>query len=424
MKSEVVIIGGGVIGCSIAYQLARRNAKTVLIEKGDIASEGSGYSSGGIRQIGREDAEFGLMADSVKIWRGLEDEINQDFGLVRGGNLYVAQEERDTPMVRGVGQQAVRHGVAAKELTTQEARKLVPQLEGPFVGAVFCADDLHADPARATKAIGAAAQKHGAEVMTNTTAVDIIVRNGRIDSVVTDKGDIETSVVVNAAGMWAPRVAEFAGLRFPIKLVRYSSMESDRQPHYFDAFVRASSAGCKQYSDGRLRFGGGWNNRVAHDLDMSMFEDIGLWLPRLARFRKTVKFSVDYDAIKRDFQRLVLRQKVFPPKLVPKYDRAILDRGRKGSEKLMPFLKEVAVTRMLAGYLDLSPDMLPTIGPLANPQGLIFAAGFSGHGFGIAQGVAKAVSELIVDGKPSQSLHEFRHSRFKEGAVSLPERFL
>jgi glycine/D-amino acid oxidase-like deaminating enzyme len=363
------------------------------------------------------------MMESMKIWEHLEAELESDIGLVREGSLYVAQTREDLAMMESSAAEAHKFNLEATLVTAEEGRRIAPVLQGPFLGGLYCPGDGHVDPVKATLGYADAARKYGAAIYTGCTARAVETADGRVAAVVTQKGRIRTPVAVNTAGVWAKRVADMVGFHFPIKVVRFSTLETGPQPLKSNVFIRAPLTIFKQYADGRIRFTGGYHVKLNYDVGPDAVEDLGLWLPRLKRFHQSIKFSLNGTVLKRESKRVFLRSVAFPANETAKVDHGTLKRGIRCAYELMPFLKDIPITKRFAGYIALSPDMLPTIGELDRPKGFIMAAGWSGHGFALGPITGRLITDIIADGKPSLPLEAFRPSRFAEGRVSIPARF-
>ncbi|MBI2846270.1 MAG: FAD-binding oxidoreductase [Chloroflexi bacterium] len=427
-EADVVVIGGGISGCAIAYNLAKRGSKVILLEKGEIASEASGRTGAIVRQQGRQPPEIPLMLASIRLWEHLDEELKTETDFVQGGNLYLAQTDEEMKVIEETVEEGHQLGLDNRILSPQEVSKIVPTIGAPFKAGMFSPRDGHTDSIKCTNAFANAAKEHGAKIYTRCHAVDIGVKGGRVDSVTTTLGEIKTPVVVNAAGVWADRVAKMVGVHMPVKIIRAWGAESQPYPPLYKAFVRAPRSGSRQTVSGNIRFMGGWKGRYNYDISLDIFEDLGIWLPRLIRFSTHVKLGFSWDVLRRDIRRLFGGQgkhlSTFPVNYEPAVNWKVVEARRRALTELMPSLKDVKTIKAWAGLIDITPDLLPVLGKVERPDGFIMVGGFSGHGYALGPITGKLISELILDGKPSISIDAFSISRFGKGKkVPMPPRY-
>lgn len=425
--AEVVIVGGGIVGCATAYYLARRGVQVVLVEKGEVAGEQSGKNWGFVRQQGRDSAEVPLMMESNRIWRGLEQELEADIEWVRRGNLALAADEQRMALFEGWLQVAREFGLDTKVLGRKEVAQLIPAMQTRWVGGLYTGSDGHAEPAKATEAFRRAAVKFGARLHPRCAAEAIHTENGEVSGVVTEHGEVRTRTVVCAAGAWSAKLARRLGLGLPQRLVRATVARTNPAPPVTPVGVWGPAVAFRQRQDGRLNLAAG--GVTDYDITLDSFRHLRLFLPNYWRNRKLFDVHVGRP-LARDLLRLApwsaARRHPFA------YDRGIETppnpaKVRKGIEeflRLFPRLKGLEIERAWACYIDVTPDALPVLGPVAAPRGFIFATGFSGHGFAMGPVVGRLVAELILDGKPSLDISAFRFSRFSEGALGAPRSVL
>ena len=217
-QAQVVVIGGGVGGCSIAYHLTLMGWKDVVIlERHELTSGSTWHSAGLVGQM-RSDANLTrMMHYSTDLYRKLKDETGQDTSWREVGGIRLASSaERMEENKRLVGM-ARSFGVDMELISPKEAQDKFPliSLDG-VVGAAFTANDGIIDPTGLTNALAIGAKNRGAKIFTDTDVENIIVKNGRVTEVVTNKGSIKTEVVVNASGQWGREVGKMVGLDLPV----------------------------------------------------------------------------------------------------------------------------------------------------------------------------------------------------------------
>ncbi len=367
--AEVVVIGGGIVGCASAYYLARRGLKVVLLEKGVIGGEASGRNGGGVRQQCRDRRERVLAMASVQLWQGLEAELGFDIEYQRGGNIRMATNDKRMEDLQREGAEELQDGLVVELWNRDELRRRAPYLSDAFVGAKYCPSDGTANPILATRAFGWAAKRIGVTILTRTEAVDIAVQAGHVTAVtgLAKAGDIiiETPRVVHAGGPWTAPLASKLGIQPPIGPQRTTIAVTQRLPPLFQEFVSSHDIGvyARQAREGQVHVGG-----VAvheHTFDQSVPPD---GLQFLAH----------------------------------------------GAAQMIPALRGVNFLRAWSGTLEMTPDSVPIISPVDGVEGYLLASGFSGHGFCLGPIAGKLVSEWIVEGEPSIPLHDLSLTRFAE----------
>jgi len=367
-KSDVVIIGGGVNGCSLAYQIAKKDKKVVLFEKSYLCSGATGRCGAGIRQqwSTKENAELAIK--SVKIFEKLGKELKQDIGLRQGGYLIAVHNKKDMKQAETNVKMQKKLGLDVSILTPDDIVKIVPILDVKgmkAIGATFCPTDGHVDPFKTTHAYAKAAEKNGAKLYKFTKVKDIKIKNKRIESVLTDKGNIKTKIVVNAAGAWSKQISDMVGIKLPNKPFRKEILVTERVKPMFKAMVISFKDGIyfSQQEEGQILGGIPIPNEKSGYLTTPTFDFLHHMSKTLTRYA--------------------------------------------------PSLKYVNVIRQWTGYYDVTPDARPILGESKEVKGFIQCNGFSGHGFMLSPMVTKLLTEFIVDGKESEILNRLTLDRFK-----------
>jgi glycine/D-amino acid oxidase-like deaminating enzyme len=426
-EADAVVIGGGIVGCAAAYYLARRRVRVVLVERGEVAGEQSGKNWGFVRQQGRDPAEVPLMMEANRIWRGLEAELGADVEWAQGGNLALAADRERLGLFEAWLAVARQVGLDTQLVMPREIGELVPGIQGAWVGGMFTASDGHAEPARATEAFQQAAVAHGARVHTRCAALGIQTRGGEVSGVATEQGEVRTTRVVCAAGAWSSRLVRPLGLALPQRWVRATVARTTPAPPVTRAGVWGPAVAFRQRRDGSLNLAAG--GAADHDVTLDSLRHLRLFLPNYWRNRQLFRFHVGRPLL-RDLGGIwpgsAARRRPFtwdrdletPPN--PTKVRRSLEEFR----RLFPSLQDLAVVRSWAGYIDATPDLVPVLGEVSSPRGLILATGFSGHGFAMGPIAGRLAAELVVDGKPSLDLHAFRLARFAEGGAAKPKNVL
>jgi glycine/D-amino acid oxidase-like deaminating enzyme len=425
-QAEIVIIGGGIVGCAAAYYLAKRGAQVTLIEKGDIGAEQSTRNWGWVHQQVRHPQLIPLAVLSTELWAGLEQELEADLEWEQGGNLSLGFDDEDMADFETWREPARQRGLETAILTREQVAAMVPAMGGPWVGAIHVPSDGQASPQKTTAAFAAAAQRHGARIHTRCAVERIEVTGGAVEAVVTEQGRVRTSMVVCAAGAWSARVARPLGLRLPQQSVRSTVLRTAPTEAITKLTGWGDGVTFRQDREGRFIVAGGGG--AVFDLNLDMLRNLRQFLPTAWRNRRWLSVRAGAPLL-RDLRTLVpgsnarrhswahLRD-IDPPPHRTGARRAI-ERFR----ELFPPLAKLPVEHVWAGNIDSTPDEAPALGWVGDVAGFMFATGFSGHGFAMGPGGGKVVSELILDEAPSIDLHEYRFARFAENDLApMPAR--
>lgn len=375
-RARVVVIGGGVGGCSIAYWLTKLGEPdVVLVERADLTSGSTFHSAGLVGQLRGSLSLTKMMMSSVDLYRTLSDEVGLETGWREVGSLRLASsQERMEELSRQAGW-AKTFGLPLDLISADDARELFPPMSTEGVlGAAFLPTDGYIDPSQLTFALAEGARRGGAEINTSTRVTGIDVERGHVKGVQTDKGPIEADVVVNAGGMFAKELGELAGVNVPIVPMAHEylvtkpsglplEMPTMRDPSLL-VYFRPESGG--------LIIGG--------------YE------------RDPAPWSL--DGIPADFNGQLLAEDW--PRFEPLLENAI---------KRVPELAEMDSVRLINGPEAFTPDNEFILGP-TDVRGFWVAAGFCAHGLAGAGGMGKLVAEWILDGVPSLDVWEMDSRRF------------
>ncbi len=370
--ADVVIIGGGVMGVSTAYHLARRGCRrVVLLEKHPfLGAEATGKCAGGIRYQFSTEINIRLSQLSLPMLERFEAETGQAIDLRWPGYLFLLDNAADLAIFRRNVALQNRLGVPSVILAADDVRARVPLLRlDDIVGAAWHAGDGLADPNGVVQGYAAAARCLDAAIFTGVTVTGITVRAGRIRGVQTSAGDIAAAAVVNAAGPWAGQVAALAGVELPITPLRRQIVVTAPLPGVPDdfPFVIDFSRSLYFHREGRGILTGQSNPHETPGFDQ----------------------SVDHAWTERHLEQAMWR---------------------------FPLLERAGLLRQWAGLYEVTPDAHPVIDGLTDPAGFYIVAGFSGHGFMHGPAAGLLMAELILDGAAhSLDVHQLRLSRFAEG---------
>jgi sarcosine oxidase subunit beta len=368
-KADVVIIGGGVMGCAIAYNLAREGLKPVVIEKSDIGGEASGANGGGVRQSARNLKEMPLAIESIQIYGQLHEELGMDLEYVREGNLRLCTSEEELDTMRKSVENQKAANLELEMLDRKQVLSINPHIGDKVIGASFCPTDGHVNPFLVTYAFFQKAKSLGARIVTHEEVKDIRLQKNKVSAVITDKQTFETDLVVNAAGVAGRKVANMVGLDLPMRPVFSEAMITDPYPPLFKQMIGHAKGLFygRQTVHGPFFWGGFvGTEQFIHREGKPLFHFIG-----------------------------------------PAISSMVID--------FFPILKDVNVIRTWSGLIAQISDAIPVLGYTEEVPGFVFATGFSGHGFGLAPVIGRLIGELIMDCQTSIPISDFCFGRFSKG---------
>lgn len=423
-RADVVVIGAGIMGAATAYYLAKRNADVVLLEKGEIGDEQSNRAWGFVRQQGRDPAELPLMVAANKMWPELSAELETDLEWTQKGILAVADTEQRLEQFRMWVQTGREYGVDTRIVSGNEIRELIPAMHGSFVGGMYTPSDGHAEPTKVPKAFADAARKLGATIHEHCAVEDIESTNGRVSAVHTDRGTIQTSTVICAAGAWSSKLIRRVGLDLPQVVVKNTAAETAPAPHLTDIAVSVRGGGLafRQRPGGTVYIS--TIDSSDYDLTLDSFRYMRWFLPNYRENRAIFRMHVGtplLNDIRRSLPGSGAKEHPFAGTVFePEPNLRIVGQGRRKLIELFPQLEDIKIRRVWAGRIDTTPDAIPVLGEVDSPKGLVLATGFSGHGFALGPVVGLLMSELVLDGQPFIDISALRPSRFAEGEMAGP----
>ncbi len=366
--ADVVVIGGGLHGCSTALHLALRGLRPILVEKDYAGRHASGVNAGGVRQLARHIAEIPLSIASMAIWEKIEELVGDDCGFAsQGGTVLVAESEQELAAFKARVDDLRLKGFTHEELIDRtELKRLVPAVSDHCPGGVVSRRDGAADPFRTTQAFRRRAIEKGAEVIEGVRVTDI-VRSGTVWRVETSEGAIEAPKVVNAAGAWADRIAARLGEPVPLEVIAPMLMVSSRVPPFIEPVVilRGRKLSFKQLANGTVVIGGGHLAQPYRDENRTVLD----WT-KLATSARTVW-------------------------------------------ELFPVMREATIVRAWAGIEARMPDDIPVVGPSSTSEGVFHQFGFSAHGFQLGPATGAVMAELVATGATNVPLDGLEIDRFQ-----------
>ena len=377
-QAEVVIIGGGVVGLSIAHHLAKRGmTDVVVLEKESMVGAGStGRCAGGFRHQFSTEINIRLSLLSVSKLEHFAEELDQAIDFYQDGYLFLLQTPEDVASFRENVRLQRRLGIPVDFLQPDEIGRVLPDMEitiGDVRAATYCAIDGVSDPAGVTEGYRRAAVRSGVMISTDQEVVGIDIEHGRVTGVRTKTDRVSTGTVVNAAGPYAAVIGKMAGVDIPVVPLRrfiWTTKPFAKAPQRWTLVVDFSSGFYFHRESGGVLFGMG--NREESP---------------------TFHLGVDWDFFDRVMEVAVHR---FPP------------------------IADAAIKNAWAGSYETSPDAHPILGRVGGLDGFILANGFSGHGFQHAPAVGELIAEEILDGKAhTLDISPLRIQRFTKGSTTV-----
>jgi len=367
--ADAVIVGGGVNGCALAYELSKRDIDVAVVERDILASGATGRCGAGMRQQWSTRENVMLAKKSVAIFEQLSEELGADIGLRQGGYLVIVHDEEGMQQSRRNVELQRSLGLDVELLGRDEIPDVVSVLdvEGmDAIGATFCPSDGHADPFKTTYAYAEAAKRQGARFYRFTEVEDVLTKGDEVAGVRTSRGDIAADYVVNAAGAWSKQIAGMADVVLPNVPYKKEILVTERMARVFDAMVISFKDGIyfSQQEEGQVLGG------------------------------------------------------IPPPETVTGYDDtstlSFLQHMSRTLARYAPVLRHVRVLRQWTGYYDVTPDARPILGEVDTPRGFIQCNGFSGHGFMLAPIVSRVLAQRIAGERPDADISGLRYDRFTE----------
>jgi sarcosine oxidase subunit beta len=381
-RADVAIIGAGVMGLALAYNLARRGRKRVVVLDANYLAWGaSGRNGGGVRQQWSTEMNIRLMQESVEICAGFAQEMGINVWMRRGGYLFLARTEgARAGMERNVALQN-RCDVPTRMITLAEAQAIVPELDPdpaqPIAGACYNATDGIVFPWPFLWGYARAAARRGVTIHTRTP-VTAIERDGARFRLVTPRGTFGAERVVCAAGAWSPRVAELVGVRLPTWPARHEILSTEPLKPFLKPMVSVLESG--------LYFSQSLRGEVVGGVSLPEPEE-----ERGAAPASEVRMG----------SRLLF-----------------LETMARGMTELVPRLGHVKVVRQWAGPYDMSPDGDPLVGEAPGVPGFYVCCGFTGHGFMMAPVVARHYADYLCGDRPHAFFEAWRADRFEGGGLT------
>ena len=422
--ADVVIIGGGIVGVSTAWFLARQGVNVVLCEKGFIAGEQSGRNWGWIRQQGRDPRELPMMIESLRIFRELETDIGESIGFTQGGCLFTANSAADMQDFHDWLETAKDFELDTRVIDAARLAEIVQGASPKWQGAMYTPSDGRAEPHKAAPAIARAATREGATLLTSCAVRGIESSAGRVSAVVTEHGSIQTSVVLCAAGAWTSMFCRSLGISVPQLKVRGTVARTAPAAKVLNGNLFDERIGIRRREDGGYTVAHG--SILDHGITPSTFRYAFKFLPALKKEIRVLRIRFGKDFVDElSMPRIWPLDKPSPFEenrvLNPEPSERVLKVIRRNLHTVFPQLDGLDIVESWAGMVETTPDVVPIMGEVGDVAGFHVATGLSGHGFGIGPGAGKALAAMLTNAESSIDLTPFRLSRFFDGTPIRPQ---
>ncbi|MBT9165028.1 MAG: 4-methylaminobutanoate oxidase (formaldehyde-forming) [candidate division WS2 bacterium] len=371
--ADIIIVGGGCQGVSLAYHLAKKKAgKIILLEKFYLGSGATGACAAGIRAQWGLPINCKLAIKSIEKFERMDEELGFPGGidLKQGGYLVLAYQEEEVAQLKKNVQLQNSLGISSRVITSGETKNLVPHLNTQgVIGATYHHRDGYANPHKVTFAYGEASARLGVEIRKFTPVNRLIVDGGKVLGVETDKEIIYAPIVVITAGIYSTQLLSPIGINIPLYGERHEALVTEPLEPMVKPMIISFSLNlyCQQTPHGSFIMGCGDPNKpVGEDISST---------PQFL-FTMTKKIT-----------------------------------------HLLPFMKKVRVVRQWGGSYDMTPDATPIIGAVSEIKGLYLSTGFSGHGFMLSPMSGELLSQLIIGETPSVDISGLNLERFQRGEL-------
>ena len=370
ISSEVVVIGGGVVGASIAFHLAEANVEVALVEKSELGAGSTSKAAGGLRTIFSDDLNIEIALRSISSYQNFNSRPGFDVDFKVHGHLILLSTEEDLMNFRKIAARQNQFGIPSRIISPKEAQQINPLIstEG-LLAALYSPEDAQCSPEGAVMGYARGARNLGAKIIQGEEVTGFDSLDGCIKNVITDKQKISTSTIVIAAGVWSPQIGKMIGLDIPVKPYKREIVITDSLPPHFPG---ASTS-----------------------------------LPMTIDFSTTLSWRPEGGALLMGFSDEDVPAG-FDTKRDPKYIEKLVELAL----HRIPITSELGIGKGWAGLYDTSPDNNAIIGEASFPNRVLYATGFSGHGVMQAPAVGEIIRDIYLRQQPFVNVSPLSLERF------------
>lgn len=385
MKTDVVVVGGGVIGCSIAYYLSERGKKVILVERDDYASGATGACDQMVSMQSKTPGiHLRLAMDSINMYKELSQKLGVEIGFHQDGGMILIETQEEMKVMEDICAKNRNSGLDVNIIDRNEAAKIQKGLAEDIIGVAYSKEEGHVDPFRLNFAYANAAVRNGVEILLHTEVTDIETKGGCVERVITNKGPIEAPIVINACGAWAAKIAKMIGMDIPIIPRRGQVVITEPVPRFVFGNILSARYIVAKYKP----------DLIMNSKSRAIQLGVGLALTQSDKNNILIGSTREFVG----------------------YDIGNTHEGMteilKYATRLMPGLKNMNVIRVMSGLRPRTPDGLPLIGFTKKMEGFFMAAGHEGDGIALAPITGKIVADLICDGKTFIDVEALSPDRF------------
>jgi len=370
MKADVLIVGGGIMGCATAIELARKGKSVTIFEKDVPGRHASGHNSGGVRSQGRDVREIPLAIESRQMWDHHDRTVNSDCGFYISPRLRLAESDAEMKVLEKRQDKLKSMGYNHEVLMDrEEVRRMSPHVSGHIVGGLACHSDGLANPLITSKAYAAAAEREGVTIHSHTRVIDAKTTASGFKLRTSAGKEFEGETLVNGTGAWAGRFSEMLSDPLPVFAVAPTMMVTDRMVGMMNGTslgLTGRLLGLMAAENGTIIVGGGYRSPL--DLEKEK-----IWIDPL-QMTTAAKIMIE----------------------------------------ILPGLRDAQMVRCWSAFEGCLKDKVPIVGESTKVPGLFHVCGFSAHGFQLAPIMGRVMSQLVQGQEPELSLHDFRPDRFGE----------
>lgn len=366
-SADLLVVGGGIHGCSAALHAAKRGLSVIVIEKDTVGRHASGVNAGGVRRLGRLFPEVPISVRSMEIWNNIGDLLDDDCGFQKSPQIKVAENaeelERHRSRVKILNEMGFYHETV---LSRDQLRGHLPAVSDHCIGGLASLEDGFALPYQTTFAFQRKAKELGVRFFENTPALRFF-KKGRDWMISTPDCEFSGQYILNCAGAWAGELASQLGENAPVEAIAPMMIVTGRMPRFCNVVVGATGRplSFKQMPNGTVVIGGGLRGVADRATNASHM--------MFGKLRQTAETAI----------------------------------------AIFPLMKKATIIRSWSGIEGRMPDDMPVIGRSSTQENAFHAFGFSAHGFQMGPGVGELMAELIATGNTSAPIEPFNISRFR-----------